>query len=321
MEHREVVLDIQNLCKYYPLKNKQVLKAVDNVSFQIYKGETLGIVGESGCGKTTTGKTCIGMLSKTSGDVYFHGKNVHEMTKKEKLEFAKKVQMVFQDPYASLDPHQKVYQIVGEGIKLHHLVKNKNEELMMVQNLLRMVGLNTEHAMRNVHEFSGGQRQRIGIARALAVNPEFLFCDEPISALDVSIQGQILNLLVGLQNERNMTMLFIAHDIAMVRHISDRIGVMYLGNLVELCDAEDIYQVAKHPYTQILLSAMLVPDPDESRRQKRIPLMGDVPSPTSVGPGCVFADRCSYCTEICRRKKPELKKVAKNHFVACHING
>lgn len=316
MEEREVVLDVQHLCKYYSLKGKKTLKAVDDVSFQIFRGETLGIVGESGCGKTTTGKTCIGMLGKTGGDVFYCGKNVHELKGKEKFNFARKVQMVFQDPYASLDPHQKVYDIVAEGVKLHKLAKNKEEERQMVIDLLKMVGLNEEHAMRNVHEFSGGQRQRIGIARALSVDPEFLFCDEPISALDVSIQGQIVNLLVNLQKAKGLTLLFIAHDIGMVRHVSDRVGVMYLGNMVELCESEDLYDKAAHPYTQALLSAIPAPDPDH--KQEREKLEGDVPSPVDLPPGCVFAGRCKYCTERCRQEKPALKKIEEGHFVACH---
>ena len=232
MNNRPVELEVKNLKKYYPAGRNHTLKAVDDVSFTIYKGETLGIVGESGCGKTTCGKTCIGMIENTAGQVLYQGKDVHKLSKKERFDFSGKVQMIFQDPYASLDPHQKVYNIVAEGIRIHKLAKDQKEEERMVLELLDMVGLNAEHAMRNVHEFSGGQRQRIGIARALAVNPEFLFCDEPISALDVSIQAQIINLLMRLQKERDLTMLFIAHDLSMVKHISDRIAVIYLGNIV-----------------------------------------------------------------------------------------
>ena len=249
MNNRPVELEVTNLCKYYNAGRKRVLKAVDDISFVIHKGETLGIVGESGCGKTTCGKTCIGMLQPTSGQVKYQGKDVHHLTKKERFDFSGKVQMIFQDPYASLDPHQKVYDIVAEGIRIHKLAQTKEEEERMVLELLDMVGLNSEHAMRNVHEFSGGQRQRIGIARALAVNPEFLFCDEPISALDVSIQAQIINLLMKLQKEKDLTMLFIAHDLSMVKHISDRIAVMYLGNMVELSPSSDLYRKPLHPYT------------------------------------------------------------------------
>ena len=266
-----VQLEVTNLCKYYNAGKKKVLKAVDDISFVIYKGETLGIVGESGCGKTTSGKTCIGMLQPTSGQVKYQGKDVHHMTKKERFDFTGKVQMIFQDPYASLDPHQKVYDIVAEGIRIHKLASSREQEEKMVLELLDMVGLNAEHAMRNVHEFSGGQRQRIGIARALAVNPEFLFCDEPISALDVSIQAQIINLLIKLQKERDLTMLFIAHDLSMVRYLCDRVGVMYEGRLVELAPAKELFGNPLHPYTRALLSAIPVPDPVYERSKKIIP--------------------------------------------------
>ena len=319
MSDRPIELEVTNLCKYYDAGRKHKLKAVDDVSFEIYKGETLGIVGESGCGKTTCGKTCIGMLPKTSGSVTFQGKDVHKLTRKEKFDFTGKVQMIFQDPYASLDPHQKVYDIVAEGIRTHHLAKNKAEEERKVLELLDLVGLNAEHAMRNVHEFSGGQRQRIGIARALSVEPEFLFCDEPISALDVSIQAQIINLLMKLQKEKNLTMLFIAHDLSMVKHISDRIGVMYLGNMVELSPSGELYKNPLHPYTQALLSAVPIADPKASRERKRIMLSGDVPSPVDPPAGCRFSGRCEKCMGICREVQPELKEVEPGHFVACHL--
>ena len=268
MNNRPVELEVKHLCKYYKAGKKRVLKAVDDVSFIIHKGETLGIVGESGCGKTTCGKTCIGMLDRTSGEVFYQGKDVHQMSKKERFDFSGKVQMIFQDPYASLDPHQKVYNIVAEGIRIHKLAKTQAEEERMVLELLDMVGLNAEHAMRNVHEFSGGQRQRIGIARALAVNPEFLFCDEPISALDVSIQAQIINLLMKLQKEKDLTMLFIAHDLSMVKHISDRIAVMYLGNMVELSNSVDLYKKPLHPYPEALLSAVPIAPESIPRTQE-----------------------------------------------------
>lgn len=318
-QNRNLELEVKNLKKYYKVSGKQMLKAVDDVSFTIYKGETLGIVGESGCGKTTCGKTCLGMLEKTDGHVLFQGKEIHGMTKKERFAFTKKVQMIFQDPYASLDPHQKVYDIVAEGIQIHKLAKNKSEEQTKVFELLEMVGLNREHASRNVHEFSGGQRQRIGIARALAVDPEFLFCDEPVSALDVSIQAQIVNLLMDLQKERKLTMLFIAHDLSVVKHISNRIGVMYLGKLVELAAAEELYQNAKHPYTQALLSAVPIADPDISARRERVMLKGDVPSPVNPPKGCRFAGRCKQCTEICKQEEPKMREIEKGHFVACHL--
>ncbi|MBP1581575.1 MAG: ATP-binding cassette domain-containing protein [Oscillospiraceae bacterium] len=319
MNNRPVELEVTNLCKYYDAGKKRKLKAVDDVSFVIHKGETMGIVGESGCGKTTCGKTCIGMIPRTSGEVKYQGKDVHTMSKKERFDFSGKVQMIFQDPYASLDPHQKVYDIVAEGIRIHHLAKDKAEEERMVLELLDMVGLNAEHAMRNVHEFSGGQRQRIGIARALSVNPEFLFCDEPISALDVSIQAQIINLLIKLQKERDLTMLFIAHDLSMVKHISDRIGVMYLGNMVELSPSSELYKKPLHPYTQALLSAVPIADPKTSRERKKIMLSGDVPSPVNPPAGCRFSGRCNKCMDICSKEKPELREVEPGHFVACHL--
>ena len=319
MTDRPVELEVTNLCKYYDAGRKRKLKAVDDVSFVIYKGETLGIVGESGCGKTTCGKTCIGMLPKTSGSVKFQGKDVHKLSRKEKFDFTGKVQMIFQDPYASLDPHQKVYDIVAEGIRTHHLAKDKAEEERMVLELLDLVGLNSEHAMRNVHEFSGGQRQRIGIARALSVDPEFLFCDEPISALDVSIQAQIINLLMKLQKEKNLTMLFIAHDLSMVKHISDRIGVMYLGNMVELSESGELYKNPLHPYTRALLSAVPIADPKASRERKKIMLSGDVPSPVDPPAGCRFSGRCDKCMGICKEVQPKLNEVEPGHFVACHL--
>ena len=319
MEKRRKIFEVKHLQKYYFTQQKQQLKAVDDVSFDIYEGETLGIVGESGCGKTTCGKTCLGMVDKTGGEVLFLGKDVHAMNRKKHFEFTKKVQMVFQDPYASLDPHQKVYQIIAEGIQIHKIAKNKKEEEKLVFELLEMVGLNVEHAARNVHEFSGGQRQRIGIARALSVNPEFLFCDEPISALDVSIQAQIINLLMKLQKERNLTMLFIAHDLSIVKHISDRIGVMYLGKMVELTRSDMLYANPKHPYTQALLSAIPIADPDESKKKEKVMLAGDVPSPLNPPKGCRFAGRCQHCMEICKTADPNMVEVEEGHFVACHL--
>ena len=270
-EKRTVEMEVSHLKKYYKAGWHSVLKAVDDVSFRIYKGETLGLVGESGCGKTTCGKTCIGMLDKTDGQVLYQGKDVHSMSKKEHFTFTKKVQMIFQDPYASLNPHEKVYDIIAEGIQIHKLAKNREEEGKMVYELLEMVGLNAEHAARNVHEFSGGQRQRIGIARALSVNPEFLFCDEPISALDVSIQAQIVSLFQHLQRQHGFTFLFIAHDLSMVRYLCDRVGVMYEGRLVELAPAKELFGNPLHPYTRALLSAIPVPDPVYERSKKIIP--------------------------------------------------
>lgn len=319
MKNRTPELEVKHLSTHFHAGNNKILKAVNDVSFEIYKGETLGIVGESGCGKTTCGKTCLGMLKPAAGEVLFQGKNVHTMTGQEKFAFTRKVQMIFQDPYSSLDPRQKVYQIIAEGIRIHKRAKNRTEERKMVLELLEMVGLNGEHAGRHVHEFSGGQRQRIGIARALAVNPEFLFCDEPISALDVSIQAQIINLLMKLRKERNLTMLFIAHDLSMVRHISDRTGVMYLGNMVELAPSAELYDHPCHPYTQALLSAVPIADPDTVKQRKRIVLEGDVPSPVNPPEGCPFSNRCAKCQEKCRTERPELKEIQEGHWVACHL--
>lgn len=318
MPSQKKILEVKNLKKYFPAAQKQQLKAVDNVSFDIYEGETLGIVGESGCGKTTCGKTCLGMYPVTDGEVLFHGKNIHTMSKKERFAFTKRVQMIFQDPYASLDPHQKVYDIIAEGIQIHGMAKNKTEEKKMVAELLEMVGLNAEHASRNVHEFSGGQRQRIGIARALSVNPEFLFCDEPISALDVSVQAQIVNLLKKLQKERNISYLFIAHDLAMVKYISDRIAVMYMGSIVEIAEAEALYDHAYHPYTQLLISAIPIPDPEvEENRKDEFSDFGLTSEFTCCG--CRFADRCKESKDICYKEKPKLKQIVSGHFVACHL--
>lgn len=315
---REILMEVKHLKKYFKLHSNQYLRAVDDVSFNIYKGETLGIVGESGCGKTTCGRTCIGMYGKTDGEVLYRGKDVHNLKVSEKKEFMRQVQMIFQDPYSSLDPRLKVHDIIAEGMRIHHLTCSKAEEIEEVQKLLKQVGLNPEHASRYVHEFSGGQRQRIGIARALAVNPEFLLCDEPISALDVSVQAQVVNLLIRLQKERNLTSIFIAHDLSMVKHISDRVGVMYLGRMVELAEADELYDYPVHPYTNALMSAIPIPDPKKEKERQIIRLKGEVPSPVDVPEGCVFCNRCPIAEEICRRKMPELQEVSKEHFVACH---
>ena len=314
-----VILEVKNLKKYFKVGNKDILKAVDDVSFFIREGETLGLVGESGCGKTTCGRTVIGMYDKSGGEVFYKGKLVHGLSRKDKKAFTKEVQIIFQDPYASLNPRMTVADIIAEGIQIHGLAKNKTEEKKMVAELLEMVGLNAEHAARNVHEFSGGQRQRIGIARALSVNPEFLFCDEPISALDVSIQAQIINLLMKLQKEKNLTMLFIAHDLSIVKHISDRIGVMYLGKMVELTESSKLYVEPKHPYTRALLSAVPIADPEASAQKERIMLKGDVPSPVNPPVGCRFAGRCENCMEICRKEEPQMIEIVPGHYVACHL--
>ena len=258
------------------------------------------------------------MYWKTDGEVLYRGKDVHNLKVSEKKEFMRQVQMIFQDPYSSLDPRLKVHDIIAEGMRIHHLTCSKAEEIEEVQKLLKQVGLNPEHASRYVHEFSGGQRQRIGIARALAVNPEFLLCDEPISALDVSVQAQVVNLLIRLQKERNLTSIFIAHDLSMVKHISDRVGVMYLGRMVELAEADELYDHPVHPYTNALMSAIPIPDPKKEKERQIIRLKGEVPSPVDVPEGCVFCNRCPIAEEICRRKMPELQEVSKEHFVACH---
>ena len=322
MAEKEVILSVQHLKKYFEVGKNATLKAVDDVSFDIYKGETLGVVGESGCGKTTCGRTCIGLYDRTDGKVLFKGKDVHALSGKDKFKFKKQVQMVFQDPYGSLNPRMTVSDIIGEGIDIHHMAKGKKERQQMIYNYLELVGLNKEHANRFVHEFSGGQRQRIGIARALAVEPEFMVLDEPISALDVSIQGQIVNLLVELQKKMGLTYMFVAHDLSMVKHISDRVAVLYLGSLVELTTSEELYSNPRHPYTQALLSAIPIPDPDieEERAKKKIHLEGEVPSPINPKPGCKFRARCKYAKPICAEKMPEIQDVGNNHFVACHFS-
>ena len=313
------LLEVKQLSKYFSITNKQVLKAVDGVSFHISKGETFGLVGESGCGKSTAGRTIIGLYNRTSGEVLYKGKNVHELSEKEKFAFHRNMQMIFQDPYASLNPRSTVKEIISEPMEVHGLYSNKKETLNRVYELLEDVGLNRDHANRYPHEFSGGQRQRIGIARALALNPECIIADEPISALDVSVQAQVVNLLKKLQKEKGLTYLFIAHDLSMVKHISNRIGVMYLGHLVELTTSSELYQKPLHPYTQALLSAIPIPDPDVEDNRKRIVLKGELPSPINPPSGCVFNTRCPLTVAACKTQKPEWQEVEENHFVACHL--
>ncbi|GKX67082.1 ABC transporter ATP-binding protein [Inconstantimicrobium mannanitabidum] len=315
----DVILEVKNLKKYFKVGPNAILKAVDDVSFVLREGETLGLVGESGCGKTTCGRTCIGMYDKTDGEVIYKGQKVHELKGRDKTNFAKEVQIIFQDPYASLNPRMTVADIIAEGIDIHGLAKTKEERNQKVYDLLKLVGLNKEHANRFVHEFSGGQRQRIGIARALAVEPKFILCDEPISALDVSIQAQIVNLLIKLQKEMGLTYLFIAHDLSMVKHISDRVAVMYLGSMVELSTSEKLYAKPMHPYTQALLSAIPIPDPEIEKNRQRIMLEGDVPSPINPPEGCRFKARCKHATDICGKVTPKLVEVEPEHFVACHL--
>lgn len=315
----EALLKVNNLKKHFSMGKGQTLKAVDDVSFHIRKGETFGIVGESGCGKSTAGRTIIGLYDRTEGEVIYGGRNVHTMTEKERFAFHRKMQMIFQDPYASLNPRSTVQEIISEPMEVHGLYPNKKERLGRVYQLLEDVGLNRDHANRYPHEFSGGQRQRIGIARALALDPEFIIADEPISALDVSVQAQVVNLLKGLQKKKGLTYLFIAHDLSMVKHISDRIGVMYLGHLVELTTSDSLYKNPLHPYTQALLSAIPIPDPDVEDHRERIILEGELPSPMNPPSGCVFRTRCPYAMEACATMKPEWQEIEKEHYVACHL--
>lgn len=315
---REIILDVQNLKKYFPVRSgfkNLTLKAVDGVSFSIGKGETLGLVGESGCGKTTVGRTLLHLYKPTDGKVIFEGE---EVTEKNINEMRKKMQMVFQDPYSSLNPRMTVEDIIGEPLDVHHLYSNKAERREKVLSLMELVGLNSEHATRYAHEFSGGQRQRIGIARALAVKPDFIVCDEPVSALDVSIQAQIINMFEELQEKLGLSYLFIAHDLLVVQHISKRIAVMYLGKLVEIADADELCNHPIHPYSISLLSAVPIPDPKIERNRKRIVLEGDVPSPLAMPEGCPFRTRCKYATEKCSKEMPQLTDRGNGHFAACH---
>ncbi len=315
----EKLLQVNNLKKHFDLGHGEILKAVDGVTFHINKGETFGIVGESGCGKSTAGRTIIGLYDRTEGEVLFNGKNIHNLKSRERFAFHRQIQMIFQDPYASLNPRSTVSEIISEPMEVHGLYPNKKERMKRVYQLLEDVGLNKDHANRYPHEFSGGQRQRIGIARALALDPEFIIADEPISALDVSIQAQVVNLLKRLQKEKGLTYLFIAHDLSMVKQISDRIGVMYLGQLVELTSSTELYNKPMHPYTQALLSAIPIPDPDVEDQRERIILQGELPSPINPPSGCVFRTRCPAAMEVCASEKPKWQEIDKDHFVACHL--
>ena len=319
MSTDEKLLEVSHLKKHFKMGKGKTLKAVDDVSFYIRKGETLGVVGESGCGKTTCGRTCIGLYDKTDGEVLYRGKDIHKLKGAERKAFTKQVQIIFQDPYASLDPKMKVKDIVAEGIRAHKLLPTEKEIDAKVEELLETVGLDKSYKERYVHEFSGGQRQRIGIARALAVEPEFIMCDEPISALDVSIQAQIVNLLERLQKEKGLTYMFIAHDLSMVKHISDRVMVLYLGKVMEITTSKSLYDNPCHPYTKALLSAIPIPDPEVERQKQRIKLEGEIPSPINPGEGCRFKNRCKYATERCMKEQPELKMVEEEQFVACHL--
>lgn len=320
----ENILSVRNLKKYFPIsrglfnKNTNFVKAVDDVSFDIKRGETMGLVGESGCGKTTCGRTILKLYEPTGGSIIFNGDNIEGLSEKEMLPYRRKMQIIFQDPYASLDPRMTVGDIIGESIDIHNIMRGSQRK-ERIQYLLDVVGLNADHINRYPHEFSGGQRQRIGIARALAVEPDFIVCDEPISALDVSIQAQVVNMLEDLQDNLGLTYLFIAHDLSMVKHISDRVGVMYLGKIVEIASSNELYTNPIHPYTKALLSAIPIPDPDEAHERRRIVLEGDVPSPIDPPPGCRFRGRCRYAKDICSDVTPELKDMGGGHMAACHL--
>ena len=313
----EYLVEVEHLKQYFQVRSgfkNMTLKAVDDVSFCIKPGETLGLVGESGCGKTTVGRSLLHLYDPTGGTVRFEGE---EVTKKNIQRMRAKMQMVFQDHYSSLDPRMTAEDIIGEPLDVHHLCANRRERRDKVISLMELVGLNSEHATRYAHEFSGGQRQRIGIARALAVDPKFIVCDEPVSALDVSIQAQVINMFEDLQNQLGVAYLFIAHDLLVVQHISNRIAVMYLGHVVELADANELMSYPKHPYTQSLLSAVPIPDPRTARKKNRIVLEGDVPSPLNMPSGCPFRTRCRYATEQCAMERPELTDRGGGHMVAC----
>ena len=318
--NQDTLVEVKHLKEYFSINtglfSSKPLKAVDDVSFSIRRGETLGLVGESGCGKTTVGRTLLHLYKPTDGEIWFDGKQI--VTKKDIAEYRQKTAMVFQDPYSSLNPRMTVADIIGEPLDVHKMYKSEAERKERILELMAQVGLNSEHANRYAHEFSGGQRQRIGIARALSMKPQFVVCDEPVSALDVSIQAQVINMFDELQDKMGLTYLFIAHDLLVVRHISDRIAVMYLGKMVELADAREIYDHPLHPYTRSLMSAVPLPDPKMARENKRIVLTGDIPSPLNAPSGCPFRTRCPYASDICAQSMPEFKDVGGGHFVACH---
>ena len=314
---KQPLVQVKNLCKYFQINRHATLKAVDNMTFDIYKGETVSLVGESGCGKSTTGRCMIKLYQPTKGEVFYDGKDIFKLSHAEKRDFCNKVQMIFQNPYSSLNPRMTVKEIVGEGLKQQGIPQKEIDE--RVEKLLKMVGLNKDHMSRFPHEFSGGQRQRIGIARALSMEPEFIICDEPISALDVSIQAQVINMLKELQESLGLTYLFIAHDLSVVKYISDRVIVMYLGTMVETAETEELYDHPMHPYTQALLSAIPEADPIKAKANQRIAIKGEIPSPINPKNCCRFAERCQYATERCCKEMPKLHEVSPGHQVACHL--
>ncbi len=316
-ETNQPLVQVNHLCKYFHISRKETLKAVDDVSFTINKGETVSLVGESGCGKSTTGRCMIRLYNPTKGEVLYDGKDIMKLSRAEQKEFCKKVQMIFQNPYSSLNPRMTVKEIVGEGLKQHGM--SQAEVDAKVEKLLENVGLNKDHMSRFPHEFSGGQRQRIGIARALSVDPEFIICDEPISALDVSIQAQVINMLKNLQETMGLTYLFIAHDLSVVKYISDRVVVMYLGTIVETAETEELFSNTLHPYTKALLSAIPEADPKKAKANERIPIKGEIPSPINPKDCCRFAERCQFATDRCFSEMPKLREVAPGHMAACHL--
>ena len=324
---QEYLLEVKHLKKYFrsgsrlfaSKKRSQMVRAVDDVSFSIKPGQTLGVVGESGCGKSTTGNTIIRLLEKTDGQVFFQGQEISALSKKEMDAVRPNIQMIFQDPYSSLNPRMRVFDIIAEPLRTHHVCKSQEELRQRVLEMMTVVGLQPDHAYRYPHEFSGGQRQRIGIARALALRPKLIICDEPVSSLDVSIQAQVLNLLAKLQKEFNLSYIFIAHGLPTVKHVSDRIAVMYLGQLVELADTEELFSSPCHPYTEGLLAAVPIPDPALRKQRKGVQLKGDLPSPVNPPSACRFHTRCAHCQQICSQQVPEWREIRPGHFVACHF--